>query len=66
MKLNKKDDNIFSITKEKREGIKNVAAGANPMVMRRGMQKAIDTAVEAYQYWMNNKDTENWPVFNWQ
>lgn len=30
-----------------REGIKNVAAGANPMVMRRGMQKAIDIAVEA-------------------
>ena len=30
-----------------REGIKNVAAGANPMVMKRGMQKAIDTAVEA-------------------
>lgn len=30
-----------------REGIKNVAAGANPMVMRRGMSKAIDTAVEA-------------------
>ena len=26
----------------------------------------IDAAVEAYQYWMNNKDTENWPVFNWQ
>ena len=30
-----------------REGIKNVAAGANPMVMRRGMNKAIDVAVEA-------------------
>ena len=30
-----------------REGLKNVAAGANPMVMRRGMQKAIDVAVEA-------------------
>ena len=30
-----------------REGIKNVAAGANPMVMRRGMSKAIDTAVES-------------------
>ncbi len=30
-----------------REGIKNVAAGANPMIMRRGMTKAIDTAVEA-------------------
>ena len=28
------------------EGIKNVAAGANPMVMRRGMSKAIDVAVE--------------------
>ncbi len=28
------------------EGIKNVAAGANPMVMRKGMAKAIDTAVE--------------------
>ena len=30
-----------------REGIKNVAAGANPMVMSRGMQKAIDPAVVA-------------------
>ena len=29
------------------EGIKNVAAGANPMVMRRGIQRAVDTAVEA-------------------
>ena len=29
-------------------------------------EEYIDTAVEAYQYWMNNKDTENWPVFNWQ
>lgn len=29
-----------------REGIKNVAAGANPMVMRRGITKAIDAAVE--------------------
>jgi chaperonin GroEL len=30
-----------------REGLKNVAAGANPMVMRRGMQKATDAAVNA-------------------
>ncbi len=30
-----------------REGIKNVAAGANPMIMRRGMTKAIDVAVES-------------------
>ena len=28
------------------EGIKNVAAGANPMVMRKGIQKAVATAVE--------------------
>ena len=30
-----------------REGLKNVAAGANPMVIRRGIEKATDTAVEA-------------------
>ena len=29
------------------EGMKNVAAGANPMVVRRGMQEAVDAAVEA-------------------
>ena len=29
------------------EGIKNVAAGANPMIMRKGIEKAIDTAVNA-------------------
>lgn len=29
-----------------REGMKNVAAGANPMAIKRGMQKAVDTAVE--------------------
>ncbi len=29
------------------EGIKNVAAGANPMVMKRGIQKAVETAVGA-------------------
>ena len=30
-----------------REGLKNVAAGANPMVMRRGIAKATEAAVEA-------------------
>ena len=30
-----------------REGLKNVAAGANPMVMRRGIAKAVDAAVAA-------------------
>ena len=29
-----------------REGMKNVTAGANPMVLRRGIQKAVDRAVE--------------------
>ena len=30
-----------------REGMKNVTAGANPMVVRKGMKKAVDAAVEA-------------------
>lgn len=29
-----------------REGMKNVAAGANPMIVRRGIQKAVDAATE--------------------
>ena len=30
-----------------REGMKNVAAGANPMIMRKGIAKGVDTALEA-------------------
>ena len=30
-----------------REGLKNVAAGANPMIVRKGISKAVDAAVEA-------------------
>lgn len=30
-----------------REGMKNVAAGANPMVVKKGMQMAVDAVVEA-------------------
>ena len=30
-----------------REGMKNIAAGANPMVVKKGMAKAVDSAVEA-------------------
>lgn len=30
-----------------REGMKNVAAGANPMIMKKGMKKAVDAAVDA-------------------
>ena len=31
------------------EGMKNITAGANPMVVRRGIQKAVDVAVAALQ-----------------
>ena len=30
-----------------REGMKNVAAGANPMILKKGLAKAVDAAVEA-------------------
>ena len=30
-----------------REGMKNVTAGANPMILRKGIQNAVDTAVKA-------------------
>jgi chaperonin GroEL len=30
-----------------REGLKNVAAGANPVILRTGVEKAVDVAVEA-------------------
>jgi len=30
-----------------REGLKNVAAGANPMVLKKGIQRAVEKAVEA-------------------
>lgn len=30
-----------------REGMKNIAAGANPMVIKKGIKKAVDTAVNA-------------------
>ncbi|TCK98791.1 chaperonin GroEL [Natranaerovirga hydrolytica] len=41
------------------EGIKNIAAGANPIILRRGMQKATNKAVEAVQNMsstLNGKD----------
>jgi len=30
-----------------REGMKNIAAGANPMIVRKGISKAVDTAVKS-------------------
>lgn len=32
-----------------REGLRNIAAGANPIILRKGIQKAVDTAVEGIQ-----------------
>ena len=31
------------------EGMKNLAAGANPIILRKGMKKATEAAVEAIQ-----------------
>ena len=33
-----------------KEGMKNLEAGANPIILRRGMKKATDTAVEAIAF----------------
>ena len=40
-----------------REGMKNIAAGANPMVVKRGIAKAVDAAVEEIK--KNSKAIEN-------
>ena len=36
-----------------REGLKNVAAGANPMILQRGIQKAVDVAVDEIKDFQN-------------
>ena len=38
------------------EGMKNIAAGANPMILRKGITKAVEAAVEAIK--SNSKDVE--------
>lgn len=40
-----------------REGMKNVAAGANPMVVKKGIKEAVDVAVEAVK--SNSKPVQN-------
>lgn len=40
-----------------KEGIKNVTAGANPMVIRKGIHKAVDASVEELQ--KNSKSVED-------
>ncbi|MCL1862790.1 MAG: chaperonin GroEL [Defluviitaleaceae bacterium] len=42
-----------------REGLKNIAAGANPIILRNGMQKATDAAVEAIQGMSQKIDGKN-------
>ena len=39
-----------------REGMKNITAGANPMIVRKGIQKAVDRAVESLQSHSKNVD----------
>ena len=39
-----------------REGMKNVTAGANPMVLKKGVSKAVDTAVDTLK--LNSKPVE--------
>ncbi|SHK16226.1 chaperonin GroEL [Paramaledivibacter caminithermalis] len=39
-----------------REGLKNVAAGANPMILKRGIEKAVEVAVEEIK--KNSKQIE--------
>ncbi len=40
-----------------REGLRNLAAGANPMILRRGMQKATEVAIEKIQANAKEVDT---------
>ena len=41
------------------EGIKNLAAGANPIILRKGMKKATNVAVEALQSMSQSVDGKN-------
>ena len=42
-----------------REGLKNIAAGANPIILREGMRKATDAAVEAIKSMSQKVDGKN-------
>ena len=43
-----------------REGMKNVTAGANPMVVKKGMAKAVETVVECLK--KNSKPVTSSPI----
>ena len=41
-----------------REGLKNVAAGANPMIIQKGIKKAVDTAVDQIKHFSVKVETK--------
>ena len=41
-----------------REGLKNLAAGANPIILRKGIDKAVDTAVAEIKKISKNKKSK--------
>lgn len=41
------------------EGLKNIAAGANPIILRKGMAKATEKAVETIKFMSKNVDGKN-------
>ncbi len=41
-----------------RDGLRNIAAGANPMIMRRGIEKAVDVAVKELESMSNPIETK--------
>src|SRR5690554_795274 len=41
-----------------REGIKNVTAGANPMIIKKGIQKAVEVVVEEIKNLSKNIDSK--------
>src|SRR6266513_2378880 len=47
-----------------REGLRNVAAGANPMVLKGGIEKAVDTAVESIKKDSKSVKTDHAQIAN--
>src|SRR5215831_19359072 len=47
-----------------REGLRNVAAGANPMVLKQGINEAVDTAVEAIKSQSKKVETDPAAIAN--
>ncbi|MBU5436563.1 chaperonin GroEL [Tissierella sp. MSJ-40] len=41
-----------------REGLKNVAAGANPMILQKGIKKAVDTTVDEIKRFSKNVESK--------